>query len=86
MSKPDKLPTLDPNVRGIFDRILATVEQVRKERRSHEYLQQQEREMKAEVMRRTVKELQAKVEQAQLAQEVRCASGDLSNAHRPFII
>lgn len=66
MDKPDKLPSLDPNVRGIFDLILATVAQVRKERQSREYRDVEARRELAAVALRKLKE-------RELAEELRAA-------------
>jgi hypothetical protein len=65
MNLPDKLPTLDPNVRGIFDRILATVAEVRKHRRSEEYRREQERLALSEKTRHEARELERKRAEAE---------------------
>ena len=58
--KPDKLPTLDPNVRGIFDRIIVTVAEVRRHRRTEEYRREQERIALSERARHEARELERK--------------------------
>lgn len=69
--KPDKLPTIDIESRGIFDRIIATAVQVRKDRRSDEYRQLQQRELKAAEALRRLKELEAKAEEDRKREEER---------------
>ncbi len=69
--KPDKLPTLNPNVRGIFDLIIRTVVQVRKERQSHEYIQAEKRREESAVHLRKLKEFDAKAEAHREEQERR---------------
>ena len=56
MSKPDKLPTIDPNVRGIYDLLIATAEQVRKDRKSDEYRQAEKRRELVAIARREAQE------------------------------
>lgn len=75
MAKPDKLPSLDPNVRGIFDLILATVARVRKERQSYEYMQAEKRREEAAAALRKLKEGEAKAEAYREAQERRAGLG-----------
>lgn len=60
--KPDKLPSLDPNVRGIFDRIIATVAEVRKERRTEEWRMEEKRTGEAKAAKRELAARQAKEE------------------------
>ncbi len=74
MGKPDKLPTLDPNVRGIFDRIVRTVVQIRKERQSQEYRQAEKRREESAVAVRKRKEFDAKAEAHRAEQERRKGS------------
>ncbi|MBA2348783.1 MAG: hypothetical protein H0V81_10860 [Solirubrobacterales bacterium] len=62
MSKPDKLPMLDPNVRGIFDLIVRTVVEIRKERQTREYRDGAERRELSAVHARKLKEFDAKAE------------------------
>ncbi len=61
-SLPDKLPLLDPNVRGIFDLIVRTVVEIRKERHSQEYRQAEKRREEAAVAVRKIKEFDAQAE------------------------
>ena len=72
-SLPDKLPELDPNVRGIFDRIVRTVVEIRKERQSHEYRQAEKRREESTVALRKLKEFDAKAEAIREEQERRAA-------------
>ncbi len=72
--KPDKLPYLDPNVRGIFDRIIQTVAEVRKHRRSEEYRAEQERFALSEKTRHDARELERKRRLAEEANAKRYAA------------
>ncbi len=71
--KPDKLPTLDPNVRGIFDLIVRTVVEIRKERQSQEYRQAEKRREESAVAVRKLKEFDAQAEAYREEQERRAA-------------
>ncbi len=72
--RPDKLPTLDPSKRGIFDLILATVVQIRKERQSHDYREAEKRREEASIALRKLKEFDAKAEAYRVEQERRAAA------------
>ncbi len=72
--KPDKLPFIDPNIRGIFDRIICTVVQIRKERQTREYREGAERRELAAVHARKIKEFDAKAEAYRAEQERRKGS------------
>lgn len=61
-TKQDKLPTLDPSVRGIFDRILETVAEVRRERKSEVWRLEAQRIEAAEVRRREAVAFEAKAD------------------------
>ncbi len=67
--KPDKLPTLNPNERGIFDLIVRTVAQIRKERQTREYREGVERRELDAVAFRKRREFEAKVAASRAAQE-----------------
>ncbi len=69
--KPDKLPYIDPNVRGVFDVIIATVARIRKERQSHEYREAEKRREEASIALRKLKEFDAKAEAYRVEQELR---------------
>ncbi len=71
MAKPDKLPMLDPNVRGIFDLIIRTVVEIRKERHSQEYRQAEKRREESAVHLRKLKEFDEKAEAYREEQERR---------------
>ncbi len=75
--KPDKLPTLDPNVRGIFDLIVRTVVEIRKERQTREYREGAERRELAAVHARKIKEFDAKAEAYREAQERKASQSPL---------
>lgn len=64
MPKQDKLPTLDPCKRGIFDEILAAVAEVRKQRKSETWRLEQQRIEFADKRRREGKEIERKAEEA----------------------
>ena len=66
MSKPDKLPTIDPNVRGIYDVLIATAAQVRKDRKSDEYRQAEKRRELAAIARREAQERERQEVEAEL--------------------
>jgi uncharacterized protein YaiL (DUF2058 family) len=72
--KPDKLPFLDPNVRGIFDRIIVTVAEIRKHRRSEEYRREQERFAISEKTRHDARELERKRQLAEAQNAQRYAA------------
>lgn len=69
MSKPDKLPTIDPNVRGIYDVLIATAAQVRKDRETDEYRQAEKRREQAAIALRDLRELERKEVEAELLRQ-----------------
>lgn len=74
MSKPDKLPTLDPNVRGIFERIIETVAEVRKRQKSETWRLEQQRLAVADRRRREAMELEAMADEARRISAERAAN------------
>ena len=60
MPKPDKLPSLDPNVRGIYDVLIAAAEQIRKDRRTNEFREAEKRTEQARGDRQRMRERDAK--------------------------
>ena len=73
--KPDKLPYLNPNERGIFDRIIATAARVRRESKNQIKEFEQERIRNAALARAAVLEREAREDrleaQARLEQQLR---------------
>jgi len=66
--KPDKLPTIDPNVRGIYDVLIAAAEQIRKDRRTHEFREAERRIEQQRGDRQKMREREAKPGRASLIQ------------------
>ena len=60
MNLPDKLPFIDPNVRGIYDVLIAAAEQIRKDRRTHEFRESEKRMEQARGDRQKMREREAK--------------------------
>jgi len=60
MYLPDKLPFIDPNVRGIYDVLIATAERVRQDRRTHEFRESEKRIEQARGDRQKIREREAK--------------------------
>jgi hypothetical protein len=65
MSKPDKLPYIDPMQPNVYGAIIRTVVEVRKQRQSHEYRREQERIALAERARHDAAELERRKAEAE---------------------
>lgn len=74
MSKPDKYPYIDPMQPGVFDAILRTVNNLRKERKSETYRLEQQRIAQAEKTRHDARELERKRAEAERITAQRYAS------------
>jgi len=66
MDKPDKLPTIDPNVRGIYDKLIAAAAEVRQQRKSDEYRQAEKRRELVAIARREAQERERQEVEAEL--------------------
>lgn len=65
MDKPDKLPILDPNVRGIYARLIVAAVEIRKQRKSDEYRHAELRRAAAAKLMREAREIEVQKEEAE---------------------